>query len=387
MRNFVLNHPTKIIFGKNTIPSIGAETAALGKKVLLVTGQKAVKNTGIYDQVCTSLSSNGCEIVHFSGISPNPDLAMVHNGIELARQMQCDSICAVGGGSVIDVGKAIRCGVPARHDVWKFFLGKKKMLTALPLTCAVTLAGSGSETNSGMVLVNKETMQKFGYGNKLLYPTVSVLDPETTFSVPADLTAYGVVDASAHLIEFFCNNNEPNSHLQHAFIIELLRGILHSCKIALQEPSNYQHRAQLLWGSSLALHGILTSGLGRIGFPLHLIEHSFSPLTNSTHGAGLAAIIPAWMRYAATIRPEPIARLGYHLFSISQPSQRESALETSEKFGQLFSELNCPSSLTELGIELSDIDWIAENSRKLATIWKLREYSPETIKNILMECL
>src|SRR5210317_976724 len=180
MKNFVFHNPTKILFGKDTIPSIGDETAAFGKKTLMVYGQNSIKENGIYDQVTKSLQDAGVTIVEHGGVKSNPVLSHVHEGIKLAKEHNIEVIVAVGGGSVIDSAKAISAGALIEHDVWKFFTGKKSVKDALPLTCVLTLAASGSEMNSGMVVTNEETKQKFGFANKLLFPKTSILDPTST---------------------------------------------------------------------------------------------------------------------------------------------------------------------------------------------------------------
>jgi alcohol dehydrogenase YqhD (iron-dependent ADH family) len=183
MQNFVFHNPTKIIFGKDTISSIGSESAVFGKNALLVYGQKSIKRNGIYDQVVKSLQKAGMQIYEHSGVQSNPVLSHVQQGIDIAKKNQADVIVAVGGGSVIDSAKAIAAGAKVEHNVWKFFIGKKSIKEALPLTCVLTLAASGSEMNSGMVVTNEETQQKFGFANKHLFPKASILDPTATFSV------------------------------------------------------------------------------------------------------------------------------------------------------------------------------------------------------------
>ena len=170
MQNFVFHNPTKILFGKNTVPSIGEETVAYGKKILLVYGTASIKKNGLYEQVVQSLGAAGAEVTEHPGVQSNPLLSHVREGIQLAKENTCQVICAVGGGSVIDEAKAICAGATVQHDVWKFFTSKKSVRSPLPLTTVLTLAASGSEMNSGMVITNDETSQKSGFANKQLYP-------------------------------------------------------------------------------------------------------------------------------------------------------------------------------------------------------------------------
>ena len=386
MKNFVFHNPTKIIFGKDSLDSTGEETAQFGKRVMLVYGRTAVKNNGIYARVSRSLFDQGCTITEFCGVLPNPRLSMVHKAIELFRKNNCEVICAVGGGSVIDTGKAISCGVPVNHDVWKFFTAKKSITSTVPLVCVATLAGSGSENNSGMVITHDLKKHKFGYGSRHLFPKTAILDPETTYSASQYQTACGCVDIISHLVEFYCNNAISQAPLQFRMIEGLISAVMESCENALANPSDYNSRAQLMWASALALSGITSSGLGRVGFPIHLIEHSISALHDSPHGAGLAVVLPSWMKNEAAVRPDKIAQLGRRIFQIDGSHPQSLAEQTAEKFSVWFQKIGCPVSLEELNIKPEDHAEIAENTKFLAKIWRLREYSPEIVLNILNLC-
>ncbi|MGW8288559.1 MAG: iron-containing alcohol dehydrogenase, partial [Desulfobulbales bacterium] len=272
MKNFVFHNPTKILFGKKTIPDIGTETAALGKKVLLIYGQGSIKKNTVYDQVTKSLREAGVAFFEHSGVQSNPVLSHVHQGIKLAKEKRVDVIVAAGGGSVIDSAKAIAAGALVEHDVWKFFTGKKSIKGALPVTCVLTLAASGSEMNSGMVITHEEKNQKFGFANKHLYPRVSILDPTATFSVSPEYTAYGAVDAIAHVLEFYFTTQEPYTPVQDYFMEGLVKSIMDSCDRVLQNLEDFDARADLMWAATLALNGLTGAGLGKVGFPMHLIE-------------------------------------------------------------------------------------------------------------------
>ncbi len=387
MKNFVYHNPTKIIFGKNIIPKIGDETAVYGKKVFLVYGQNSIKSNGIYSKVVDSLQQAGCEITEFSGIKPNPGLHKVREGIQLFRQHQCDVICAVGGGSVIDTAKAISCGAMVDHDVWKFFTTKKSIKDSYPLTCISTIAGSGSETNHGMVITNEEKTQKFGFGNKHLCPRVALLDPETTQTVSKLYSSYGAADTIAHLTEFYLSNSvDSSATVNHRIIEGIITSVLQNCETIQSTPRDYEARSQLMWAASLALNGICSAGLGWIGFPVHLIEHSISALHNTTHGAGLAVILPGWMKHEAQHAPEKIASLGRSIFGLSGGSDESIAQETALSFKQWFASIGCPTTLDELGIEGIDIEKISMNSQELAKVWRLKRYDVQTVITVLQQC-
>ncbi len=382
----MLHNPTKIIFGKDTIKHIGAETAFYGNKALLVYGQHSVKKNGVLDQVKSSLSKAGCQIVEYSDIKPNPLLSQVHEGISKFITTQCDVIVAVGGGSVIDSAKAISAGVPVNHDVWKFFTAKKSIKSALPLVCVPTLAASGTDNNSGMVITHDAKQLKFGYGSKFLYPKVSILDPQTTYSVPSSHTAFGAVDIISHLLEFYFTTKLPSTPVQDRIIEGLLCSVIESCENALKNGEDYEARAALMWTASLALSGLTSAGLGRVEFPMHLLEHSLSALFNVAHGAGLAVIIPSWMSFRALSNPEKIAQLGERVFQINRNNVYDSAVETTSQLKNWFQKIGCPVTLGELGVAPEQHKAIADNTQPLAKIWRLRQYNTETVRAILNLC-
>ncbi len=387
MKNFVFHNPTKILFGRDTIPSIGSETAVFGRKALMVYGQSSIKKNGIYDQVTKSLRDAGVTIVEHGGVRSNPVLSHVHQGIALAKEKSVEVIVAVGGGSVIDSSKAIAAGTLVEHDVWKFLIGKKSIKDALPLTTVLTLAASGSEMNSGMVITNETTKQKFGFANKHLYPKASILDPTATFSVSAEYTAYGAVDAIAHVLEFYFTNQEPYTPVQDHFMEGLVISCMDSCNRILQNLEDYDARADLMWAATLALNGLTGAGLGKIGFPMHMIEHSISALYNVAHGAGLSVVIPGWMAYQKKQIPEKFAAFAERVFGITSGNIDTKATEGIQALVSWFNKVKTPTSLTDLDIPAKSIPEIAENAVALAKVWGMKDYTAEKIEEILKLCV
>ena len=386
MQNFVLENPTKIIFGQDTISQIGPETAAFGKKVLLVYGRSSVKKNGLFDQTIDSLQKAGLSVIEHGGVRSNPVLSHVREGIELAKKERIEVICALGGGSVIDSAKAISAGALVEHNVWQFFKGKKSIKKTIPLTCVLTLAAAGSEMNGGMVITNEETNQKFGTGNKLLHPNVSILNPTATFTVPPNYTAYGAVDAIAHILEFYFTTRDPATPVQDRFMEGLIINIMESCDRVLINPEDYTARADLMWCATLALNGWTAAGLGLVGFPMHMIEHSLSALYNVPHGAGLSVVVPAWMKYQAGKNPTKFSQFAERVFQISTKNDSEKASAGINQLKDWFSKSGSPTSLAELKIPLTDIPKISENALKLAKIWRLRDYDQKMIEKILLLC-
>ncbi|KAF0189005.1 MAG: Fe-dependent oxidoreductase alcohol [Desulfobulbaceae bacterium] len=386
MQNFVFHNPTKILFGKGTISNIGPETTAFSNKVLLVYGSGSIKKNGLYQQVTESLQNAGAEIVEHPGVQSNPLLSHVRAGIALTKTHHCQVVCAVGGGSVIDEAKAICAGAMVDHDVWKFFTGKKSITSTLPLTTVLTLAASGSEMNSGMVITNEETNQKFGFANKHLFPKASILDPEATFSVPANYTAYGAVDAIAHVLEFYFTTADPSTPVQDRFMEGLVINAMESCDRVLADLHDYQGRADLMWTATLALNGLTGAGLGKVGFPMHMIEHSLSALYDVPHGAGLSAIIPGWMRHQSEITPKRFAQFAERVFDCRNGSVEEQAQMGINSLQKWFEKVHSPTSLQALHIPTQDIPRIAENALALAKVWRMPDYDNGRIQAILAGC-
>ncbi len=387
MQNFVFHNPTKIIFGKNTIPSIGPETLQWGRKCLLVYGGGSIRKNGVYDQVILSLREAGLEIVEHPGVRSNPLLSHVREGIDKARAHNIDVVVAVGGGSVLDSGKAICAGAVVNHDVWKFFTGRKSIKSALPMTAVLTLAASGSEMNSGMVITRDETREKFGFGNKRLFPRASILDPETTYTVPPDYTAYGTVDAIAHVLEYYMTTEDPATPVQDRLMEGLIVNAMGSCERCLANPEDYNARAELMWTATLALNGLTGAGLGRVGFPMHMIEHSLSALYDVPHGAGLSVVIPGWLRWQSVRDPGKIIQLGSRVFNFELRGIEPAAETTIKILENWFSRVNSPVRLAELDIHPADIPAIAENALQLAQVWRMeQQYSRDTIEDILSRC-
>ncbi len=386
MYNFVYHNPTKIIFGKNTISSIGKETAQYGTTVLLVTGTSSAKTSGVYDEVIDSFSKVGLTVIEHSGVQSNPILSHVRAGIALAKKHSCTVICGVGGGSVIDSAKAIGAGAVVEHDVWKFFTGKKSVKTTLPVTCVLTLAASGSEMNSGMVVTNDDNQQKFGFANRHLYPKTSILDPETTYTVPPNYTAYGAVDAIAHVLEPYFTTQLSPASLQDRYMEGVVQTIMENCDKALLNPTNYEARSQLMWASSLALNGLASAGLGKVGFPMHLIEHSLSALYNVPHGAGLSVVIPGWMHVASQMHPTKFEQFAQRVFGLVKNPDDDLAKKGIEALKKWFDTIDSPTSLQALHVEKQDHSRIARNALALAKVWRMREYEEKTIEEILLFC-
>ena len=249
MLNFNYSIPTKIFFGKDKIDVLPNELKKYGTKILLVYGGGSIKKTGLYDQIVGILETNDICFWELSDVEPNPRIESVRKGIELARENKIEVILAVGGGSVIDCAKVIAAGISYKGDAWDIVLDPRKIISVLPIASILTLAATGSEMDNGAVINNPETNEKLGTGHKEMAPKFSILDPTYTFSVPKNQTAAGTVDIMSHIFEVYFSNTSE-AYVQNRMAEALLKTCIHYGRIAIDEPENYEARANLMWTSS-----------------------------------------------------------------------------------------------------------------------------------------
>jgi alcohol dehydrogenase YqhD (iron-dependent ADH family) len=387
MQNFVYNNPTRILFGRDMIARLGTEAAPHGTRALLVTGTGSVRASGVYDRARAALESAGITCTDLSGVVSNPLLSKVREGVDLARNAGADMVVAVGSGSVLDSSKAIAAGARADHDVWDFFTRARRIESALPVFAVLTLAATGSEANGSAVVTNDDTREKFSAASIHTYPKVSILDPETTYTVSPAYSAYGAVDAVAHLLEPYFNNANENDAIQREITEGVIRSIRQAITHVLADPRHYDGRATLMWGSTLALNGLTQAGMGATGFPVHMIEHSLSALYDVPHGAGLSIVYPGWLRHVLDEKSARIARLGRTVFGVEEASDRDAALATIDALTAWYREIGSPVCLADWNIPASDIPAIASNAERLAQLWNLKRYTADEIAAVLAKCV
>jgi len=387
MQNFVFENPTKIIFGKGSIARIGAEAKRFGGRVLMVYGMGSVRASGVYEQVLNSLKEAGVDVVELSGVKSNPLLSKAKEGIALARAKQVDAVLAVGGGSVIDTAKTIAAGVKADHDPWEFFVYTKLVREALPVLVVLTMSASASEMNAAAVITNDETLQKFSVRSPLIQPKASILDPEVLYTVSPAYTAYSAVDIVTHMLEgYFTNTESGESPLQDRMVYAFMKTIMEATAKSLADPRDYDARANFMWSGTLAFNGLTTAGMGIVGFPVHMIEHSLSALYDIAHGAGLSIVLPGWMTWSAAKRPARFARLAREFFGTAEADDAKAAAAGIAKLRDWFRSIGSPVSLKEGGIPEGDIEKIADNAVELAKTWKLKDYTKDVIVEVLNHC-
>ncbi|MEE9443743.1 MAG: iron-containing alcohol dehydrogenase [candidate division Zixibacteria bacterium] len=355
MQNFTFYLPTKIIFGAGAINQVGIESATLGKRALIVTGKRSASAFGIINRVTDYLEKEGVEAVVFDKIEPNPRTTTIDEAGRLARTNNCDFVIGLGGGSPMDAAKAIAAAAVEAKPIWEFIphgTGPVKTVKkALPILEIPTLAATGSEADAGGVFTNWETHEKAVLFSPLLFPRVSIIDPELTITVPKDYTIDGGIDIICHVIEGFFTGAD-NTPIQDRFALSIIRTVMENLPKVVENPKDVEARANLSWASAVALSGMVNSGRGG-SYPIHALEHSLSGHYDISHGLGLALLLPAIMEYGYKARPSKYAMLAQELFDIHRDGQTdeqlaEKAIEEMKKFLKSAGRL---LSLKDIGIE------------------------------------
>jgi len=344
MEDFTYYNPTKIEFGVGKESLIGQHLADAGvSKVLLCYGSDRIKRDGLFDVVSKSLAEKHIQFVACGGIVSNPVISKVREAISLARLHEVDAILSVGGGSVLDSAKAIAAGVPYAGDVWDLFIGKASIDSALPVFDILTLAATGSEMNSGAVVTNEDTREKFAIQSPLTFPQVSIVNPALMKTVSRDYLVYSAADIIAHSIEgYFTAVDQPRFHSR--MVEAIINTVIETTEILLVNPDDYAARAEFAWASTQALNGLIYSGTAGYSYPNHMIEHALSALFNVPHGAGLSVVIPAWMKWYQGRNPQQFERFAQNIFGLQTAEQGIAALEN------WFNKIGTPTRLAQLGI-------------------------------------
>ncbi|WP_078548465.1 iron-containing alcohol dehydrogenase [Litchfieldia alkalitelluris] len=361
MQNFIFDNKTRIIFGKDYEQVVGQESVVFGKKLLLHYGGGSIKNSGLYDTVVNSLQEHGIEIYELGGVKPNPRVSLVREGVSLCKEHNIDFILAVGGGSVIDSAKAIAAGATYDGDVWDFFTGKSEVSTSLPIGVVLTIPAAGSESSAGTVITNEDGLYKRATGHLSLRPQFAILNPVLSYTLPAYQTACGITDMMAHILERYFTT-EKNVELTDRLCEATLRTIISNAHTVLNEPTNYNARAEIMWSGTIAHNDLLNTG--RIGdWASHDIEHEISGIYDIAHGAGLAIIFPAWMKYVYKHDINRFAQFANRVWDveIDLNDLEKTALAGIKKMEQFFSSIGMPITLTE--VEIGD-EHFAEMAKK-----------------------
>ncbi len=365
MKNFVYQLPTKFLFGRGAENEVGREVRALGgTKVLIHYGGGSAVRSGLIDRVKKALDAENIGYVELGGVQPNPRDTMVYKGIALARREGVDFVLAVGGGSSIDSSKAIAHGLQYDGDFWDFFCGKAKPEKTTPLGVVLTMSAAGSESSNSCVITQESTRTKRGLRSELNRPRFAAMNPELAMTLPPYQIACGATDILAHIMEryFTC---ETEVDLTDRLCEGAMQAVIRAAKIAVKTPDSYDAQAQLMWGSTIAHNETL--GVGRVSdFGSHQIEHELSALYDVPHGAGLAVVFPAWMRYQLSKNPMRFAQFAVRVYGCSMDFEHpeRTALAGVEAHEAFLREIGMPVTLHELGARTEDIPALAAKTKK-----------------------
>ncbi len=387
MNNFTFCSPTKFVFGRGVTDRVGEELAAAGyKRALIVYGQGSVVRTGTLQRVKDSLDAAGIGHVELGGVRPNPEIGLVREGVELARREHVDIVLPVGGGSAMDCAKGIAVAAHYDGDAWDFWAKRATPGDCLPVATVVTIPASGSEASNSCVISNDAEGLKCGCNSEAIRPVIAFLDPELTFTLPPYQTAAGVTDMIAHIMERFFSG-EPGVGVTDNIALGMIRAAMDAAEIVMETPDDYDARAELMWIGTLAHNGLAGCGLGIPGvrdgdWSCHGMEHELSALnTKITHGAGLAVVFPAWMRYVWPSHPERFLAFGEQVFGIEpvdpgvddlsgideeitpERAAHDAVEATIDALQAFFVSMGMPETLGELGVEAVDIDRMVRGLR------------------------
>ena len=388
MAGFTYYTPTKVVFGKETEQQTGELVKAAGaEKVLIHYGSGSVIRSGLLDRVKETLCKEEIEYVELGGVVPNPRVSLVYEGIELAKREGVDFILAVGGGSVIDSAKAIGYGVANEGDVWDFYDRKRTADACVPIGVILTIAATGSEMSDSSVITKEEGWVKRGYNSDLCRPVFAIMNPELTMTLPDYQTACGCADILMHTMERYFTNGDQ-MEITDSMAEALLRTVMKNALILVNEPDNYDARAEIMWAGSLSHNGLTGCGSTDKDFATHGLEHEIGGMFDVAHGAGLTAIWGSWARYVYRDCLHRFSRFAVNVMQIDPKDKKEEmvALEGIEAMEEFFRKINLPVTMKELGIELTD-EQIEELARKCSVACGGKKGSAKVLKESDMKII
>ncbi|ACD95157.1 iron-containing alcohol dehydrogenase [Trichlorobacter lovleyi] len=371
MHNFTFYNTTRIEFGKGKETNIGEYVKSFGVgNVLVLYGSERIKKDGLFGRVTASLEGKDISFKALGGVVSNPVISLVRDAVKVVKKHNLQGIVAVGGGSVADSAKAIAAGAKYDGDVWDFFIGKAIVKDAIPVFTIMTLAATGSEMNPYGVVTNEETQQKYNLGGPALYPKVSAINPELMATVTPDYLAYSAVDIFAHCLDlYFTAKVFPE--FTAALIENILTTVMRTTDVLMMNPDDYNARGEFAWASTMALNGNTFVGVEGNSFDTHMIEHAMGGLYNVPHGAGLAVVLPAWMKSIKNQMPQRFERFAEKMFG---ESDAEAGIE---KLTKWFSAIGAPVTFAQAGLSADAVDPIAENAFGIAKLWKMDQLYPQ----------
>lgn len=364
---FTYYNPTRLHFGRDALDKLNDELEHVGQTVQLIYGGGSIKKSGLYDKVVGILKAHGKIIVEDGGVMPNPTTDKLREGVKIARENHVDFLLAVGGGSCCDYAKAVAVSVNCDEDPWeRYYLRYEDVapgVKVVPLGCVLTMAGTGSEMNSGSVITDTKTHLKIGkvFAHPDAKPVFSIMNPEVTFTLPEYQLKSGIFDIFCHLCEQYFSGTDNNTS---DYLTEgLLRNVIHDGPLAVKDPTNYELRSNIMWAATWALNTLVGMGKSQ-DWMVHMMGQAVGGVTNATHGMTLAAVSLPYYRYILDDGLPKFRRFAVEVWGVdgTQGTDREIALEGLARMEAWMKSLGVAMSLTELGVKPTDIDAIADGT-------------------------
>ena len=384
MLNFSFYNPTKILFGQGQIAQIAQEIPS-DARILITCGGGSIKQNGVYDQVMAALA--GRAVVEFAGIEPNPTYETLMEAVRVVREQRMDFLLAVGGGSVIDGTKFIAAAAPFAGEPWDILARRAPIQQALPLGAVLTLPATGSEMNSFAVVTRRATQDKLAFGHPLVYPRFSVLDPTVTFTLPPRQIGNGVVDAFTHIMEQYLTY-PANAPVQDRFAEGLLLTLIEEGPRALASPQDYNARANIMWCATLALNGLIGSGVPG-DWATHMIGHEITALHGLDHAQTLAIVLPSMMNVKRDRKRAKLLQYAVRIWGVTGGSEDERIEAAITRTRAFFESLGVRTWLRDYGIGAEAVPaLLAQLERhQLTALGEHQDIDLATSRTILEQCL
>ncbi|MEO5799405.1 MAG: iron-containing alcohol dehydrogenase, partial [Gemmatimonadales bacterium] len=382
MQNFTFHNPTRIHFGRGQIRRIDREIPA-DARVMLAFGGGSIKTNGVHEQVRAALGNR--HVVEFGGIEANPDVATVERAIALVRAEKVDFLLAVGGGSVLDGVKLVAAAALLDVDPWAVVLGNVKPSKVLPIGSVMTLPATGSEMNGFSVISRRATEEKRSFGSPLLFPQFSILDPETTFSLPPRQIANGVVDAFVHVIEQYLTY-PADAPLQDRFAEGILQTLVEIGPKTLADPTDYDARATFVWSATLALNGLIAAGVPE-DWATHSIGHELTALHGLDHGQTLAVVLPALLDHQRDSKRAKLIQFAERLWGIREGSDAARIAAGIARMRAFFESMGVPTRLSDYGLTAAVAPVVAHRlaERGAVALGERKDVTPAAVEAILTQ--
>ncbi len=356
MLNFTFQNPTKIIFGKDSIAKLNT-VISKDQKILMIAGKGSIKKNGVYNQVIDAL--RGYDMIEYWGIEPNPRYEMCMEAVEKAKSEKVTFLLSVGGGSTLDATKFIAAAINwGRGDPWDILSKGAKVESAVPLGCVLTLPATGSEMNANAVISRDSSKEKFAFISEHVYPKFSILDPETTFTLPERQTINGIVDAYVHVLEQYMTY-KVNSPLQDRQAEAILQTLIEEAPKVKADPYNYDVRANIMWCAAQALNGTINCGVPQ-DWASHQIGHELTAFFRVDHAQSLAIVLSGLWKHQRENKKEKLVQHAERIWGIKDLNEEEAVDAAINKTVEFFESIGMRTRLRDYGIKLSDCQVIVE---------------------------